>query len=80
MVTLIELALIGIWGAAVAMQGRRLLRLAQTHQGWHRNQLRSGLSRAWFWLGREEFWNTARHDSAYCLQLTLMLFALAWFT
>jgi len=60
------------------MHGWRLLRLARIHQGWDRDPLRGALHRAWFWLGREEFWSSVQRDSAFCLQLTLMLFVLAW--
>jgi hypothetical protein len=80
MVVLIELVLIGIWGWTLMNHGARLLRLARIHHGWDRTPLKATLHRAWFWLGREEFWQSVRLDSMRCLQLTLMVFALAYFT
>jgi hypothetical protein len=78
MATLIELALIALWGAVLGVHSRRLLRLALIHKGWDSKPLEGALRRVWFWLGREEFWQSVRRDSAQCLQLTLMLFALIW--
>ena len=40
--------------------------------------LRRRMHRMWWWLGREEFWGRVQDDTCYCLQITLMIFLLAW--
>lgn len=77
---LVQLFIVGLWGAMLAVHTRRLLRLAQVeHVDSLRNQpLRHRAERVWWWLGREEFWLKVQFDCVRCVQLTLMLFILAW--
>jgi hypothetical protein len=32
----------------------------------------------WWWLGREEYWREVQADVLRCVQLTFMLFLMAW--
>ncbi len=75
MTSLVELALIALWGALISIHTRRLLRLARLpirRDGGA--TLRSSLGRLWYWLGREEFWGSVQADGLRCIQMTLMLF------
>lgn len=80
MAILVQLSVIGIWGTMLGVHTRRLLRLAQfeTMDSLHNHPLRHRLTRVWWWLGREEFWRTVQRDCLRSVQLTLMLFMLAW--
>lgn len=77
---LFQLFITAIWGALLVNNTRRLLRLAHVEQlqRWGRIRLRSGLNRVWWWLGQHEYWQQVRADCAICLQLTVMIFMLAW--
>lgn len=77
---LLQLMITAIWAAHIIIHTRRLLRLAhvQQLQRWENIRLRSGLNRIWWWLGQQEFWCQVQTDSIACLQLTLMLFVMAW--
>jgi len=77
---LLQLFITAIWGALLISSTRRLLRLAHVEQlqHWGRIRLRLGLNRMWWWLGQHEYWQQVRADSAICLQLTLMIFVIAW--
>ncbi|HEU5100500.1 MAG TPA: hypothetical protein VFU22_15835 [Roseiflexaceae bacterium] len=77
---LIQLAIAAIWGALLALHTQRLFRLAyaRVEAGTPDQQLRQRMQRAWWWLGREEFWRKVQADTCRCLEITLMLFLLAW--
>ena len=59
---------------------RRLLRLAKVESlaQWGERRLRPKLDRVWWWLGREEYWREVQTDVLRCMQLTFMLFLMAW--
>ena len=80
LIALVQISVIGIWGAMLAVHMRRLLRLAQveTIDSLRNQPMRHRLNRVWWWLGREEFWRTAQLDCLRCVQLTVMLFTFAW--
>ena len=61
----VQLAIIGIWAAALVIHTRRLVRLAQIEslRPWD-HQLRRTLVRVWWWLGREEYWQATQHYMA----------------
>ena len=75
----VQLAIIGIWAAALIIHARRLVRLAQLEslRPWD-HQLRRTLVRVWWWLGREEYWREVQSDGVRCMQLTLMLILMLW--
>jgi hypothetical protein len=77
---LIQVAISAMWGALLVGHSRRLFRLA--HSGVDSGTLdqhrRRRTHRVWWWLGREEFWCRVQADTWYCLQITLMIFLLAW--
>ena len=75
----VQLAIIGIWAAALVIHTRRLVRLAQLEslRPWD-HQLRRTLVRVWWWLGREEYWREVQSDGVRCMQLTLMLILMLW--
>lgn len=77
---IVQLVIIVVWAAMLIAHTRRLLRLAQIEVARQRSQqpLRMRLSRVWWWLGREEFWSKVQADCFRCVQVTLMLFLLAW--
>jgi hypothetical protein len=76
----VQLAIVAMWGCILVVHTRRLLRLAQVDAPalWREQNRRVRLARVWFWLGREEFWRAVQADGARCMQLTLMVFMLAW--
>ncbi|MEN9934340.1 MAG: hypothetical protein RLZZ387_919 [Chloroflexota bacterium] len=76
----VQLAIVGLWGCILVVHTRRLLRLAQVTAPnfWQDRSGQTRLARVWFWLGREEFWRAVQADGARCMQLTLMVFLLAW--
>jgi hypothetical protein len=77
---IVQLAVVGMWAATLIIHTRRLLRLAQleTLEVWHGKQLRGKLTRVWWLLGRDEYWRAVQVDGARCLQMTLMVFLMAW--
>ncbi|GAB4214140.1 MAG: hypothetical protein OHK0022_52210 [Roseiflexaceae bacterium] len=77
---IVQLVIIAVWLSMVVVHTRRLLRLAQVEIIRPRTEqrLRMRLSRLWWWLGREEFWHKVQADCFRCVQVTLMLFLLAW--
>jgi hypothetical protein len=77
---LIQVVIVAMWGAVLALHTRRLLRLAhaRVESGTPDQHLRRRMHRVWWWLGREEFWRKVQDDTFHCLQITLMLFLLAW--
>ena len=80
MVGIVQIVIIGLWATMLALHTRRLLRLAHVEatRSLQNRYLRQQLRRMWWWLGREEFWRTLQADTMRCVQLTLMLFVLAW--
>ncbi|MFO7168532.1 MAG: hypothetical protein DIU80_010975 [Chloroflexota bacterium] len=76
----VQLAVVLLWAGVLGVHTRRLLRLARVEvPGLWRDPLRrSKLARLWWWLGREEFWRAVQADGVYCMQLTVMVFLLAW--
>src|SRR5262245_7634882 len=79
---IVQLAVVGMWAATLIIHTRRLLRLAQleTLEVWHGKRLRGKLTRMWWLLGRDEYWRAGQVDGAGCLQMTLMVFLMAWGT
>lgn len=80
MAALLQLLITGIWASALVIHTRRLFRLARVTQlrRWDGVRWRSGLNRLWWWLGQDEFWHDVRADGMRCVQLTCMIFLLAW--
>lgn len=78
MAVVIQLLLVGIWGATLVLHTRRLFRLATVPVTVDRARyLRGKARRMWWWLGRDEFWAAARVDAIRCVELTLMVGLLA---
>lgn len=78
MAAIIQLAIIGAWGALLFLHTRRLYRLATVPITSDRGRyLRSKAERMWWWLGREEFWARIQRDSARCIEATLMVLLIA---
>jgi hypothetical protein len=77
---LLQLLLAGVWASTVVIHTRRLFRLACVAQlrRWEEERLRSGLNRLWWWLGQDEFWDDVRRDSLRAIELTTMIFLIAW--
>lgn len=80
MSVLLQLLVVGVWGLTLVTSTRRLLRLARVGQlrNWGDDARRYGRSRIWWWLGQDEFWHGVRLDSLKALELTAMIFLLAW--
>lgn len=75
----VQLAIVGIWAAMLVIHTRRLLRLANIELKTRTaKQLRPQLNRVWWWLGREEYWRAVQVDVLRGLQMTFMMFLLAW--
>jgi hypothetical protein len=75
-----QMSILALWAAILILHTRRLMRLTRVvaFNAPRERVLRHRLRRAWWWLGREEFWSAVERDSLYCLQLTLMLVVLMW--
>lgn len=67
-----------IWAATLIIHTRRLLRLAKVAQLQRATRLRTGLNRIWWWLGQDEFWHDVQADGLRAVELTLMIFLVAW--
>lgn len=80
MSTLLQLMVVGVWGLTFVNQTRRLLRLARVEglRNWGDDARRYGLNRIWWWLGQDEFWHGLRPDCAKALELTMLIFLVAW--
>ncbi len=80
MSVLLQLMMVGVWCTTFVMQTRRLLRLARVEQlrNWGDDARRMGLNRIWWWLGQNEFWHGVRPDCMKAIELTAMIFLLAW--
>jgi hypothetical protein len=77
---IVQVMIVGIWAAMLAIHTRRLLRLAHVESlaQWGERRLRPKLNRVWWWLGREEYWRAVQADVLRCMQLTFMLFLMVW--
>ena len=77
---IVQLAIVAIWAAMLVIHTRRLLRLAQVESlaQWGERRLRPKLNRVWWWLGREEYWQAVQVDVLRCMQMTLIMFLMAW--
>jgi hypothetical protein len=77
---LLHLMIIGVWGVTLVSHTRRLLRLACVAQlrRWEETRLRMGFKRIWWWLGQDEFWLGVRNDSLKAIEISLMIFMIAW--
>jgi hypothetical protein len=80
MFIVVQTSIAAIWAAVLVLHTRRLMRLTRAVAvAAPREQLLSQrLRRAWWWLGREEYWSAVKRDSLRCLQLSLMLVLLIW--
>ncbi len=78
MAVVVQLLLICVWGTTLTLHTRRLLRLAAVPATADRSRyLRGKAQRIWWWLGRDEFWEGARHDVLRSIELSLMVVVLA---
>lgn len=77
---LTQTVIIGLWSVMLVIHTRRLLRLAQVEQmaQWGERRLKPKLNRMWWWLGREEYWRAVQTDVLRCMQLTILVFLMAW--
>ena len=77
---LLQLVIIAAWAATILRHTRRLLQFAQVNTAWMAREQRADplTSRIWWWLGREEFWRTVQLDALRCVEITLMMFVLAY--
>jgi hypothetical protein len=78
---LLHLVLAGVWAITLAAAVRRLIRMSHTPQLTRWDAVlgrRSALNRAWWVLGRSEFWGAVRIDTWRALQVSLMIFAFAY--
>ncbi|MCU0495339.1 MAG: hypothetical protein MUD01_27435, partial [Chloroflexaceae bacterium] len=82
MALLLQLFIAGVWASVLVINTRRLFRLACVEQlrRWQEVRFSSGMKRIWWWLGQEEFWSRVRVDSINGVQVTLMIFLVAWGT
>lgn len=80
MSVLLQLMVVGVWSMTFVTQTRRLLRLARVEQlrNWGDESRRLGLNRIWWWLGQNEFWHGVQADSLKAIELTAMIFLIAW--
>ncbi len=79
-VLVLQVSIAAIWAAILVLHTRRLLRLTRVPvlAAPQEQVLRQRLRRAWWWLGREEFWSAVERDLLHCLLLTLLLITMAW--
>jgi hypothetical protein len=75
----VQLTIVALWAVMLVLHTRRLMRLTRgvAYAAPREQVLRHRLRRAWWWLGREEFWSDVSRDSLRCLQLTLLLVVLS---
>lgn len=75
----VQLVIVVLWAAMLVIHTRRLMRLANVALRAPRaERLKPRLNRMWWWLGREEYWRAVQVDVMRCLQMTMMVFLLAW--
>jgi hypothetical protein len=78
---LLHLVLAGVWTVTFAAAVRRLRRMSHNAQLARWDDVlgrRSALTRAWWVLGRTEFWGAVRLDTWRALQVSLIIFLLAY--
>ena len=77
---IVQLVIVALWAVMLTIHTRRLLRLAQIESltQWGERRLRPKLNRVWWWLGREEYWRAVQIDVVRCMQMTCMIFLMAW--
>ena len=78
---LLHLVLAGVWVMTLGVAVRRLWRLAHVRQlvRWQGALgRRAGIQRIWWVLGRPEFWHELRLDMFRAVQVSLMIFAVAY--
>ncbi|MFQ3663351.1 MAG: hypothetical protein SNJ69_13260 [Chloroflexaceae bacterium] len=78
---LLHLMMAGVWASTVVIHTRRLFRLARVEQlaRWEDQvRLRSGVNRIWWWLGQQEFWRGVIPDCLRAMEITVMIFLIAW--
>jgi hypothetical protein len=77
---LLQLMMVGVWAMTFVIHTRRLLRLARVEglRNWGEEARRLGLNRIWWWLGQNEFWHGVQPDCIKAIELTLLLFLVAW--
>ena len=77
---IVQLVIVGMWAAMLIVHTRRLLRLAQVESlaQWGERRLKPKLNRVWWWLGREEYWRAVQVDVLRCMQMTVIVFLMAW--
>ncbi len=73
----IQLLLTALWGTVLTIHTRRLFRLAHVAVPSRRAFFRS-LQRAWWWLGREEYWRAVQIDGMRGTQMSLIIVVLCW--
>lgn len=80
MSVVLHLLIVGVWGLTLVTHTRRLLRLARVEQlrNWGDEARRLGLNRIWWWLGQDEFWHGVRLDCLKAIEVTVMIFLIAW--
>lgn len=81
MALLLQFVIAAVWASTVIVHTRRLFRLAcvtQLRRWDDQVRLRSGLNRVWWWLGQEEFWRDVRPDCLRAIEVSLMIFLIAW--
>lgn len=79
MTLLVQLIIVWVWSMTFVIHTRRLLRLARVEQLRHwDDSRRRRLNRIWWWLGQDEFWHGVRPDCLKAIELTIMIFLLAW--
>ena len=81
MPVLLHLVMVGVWGLTIVSSTRRLFRLAKVAQlrNWsEENRLRGGWNRICWWLGQDSFWIGVRGDAIRALEISLMIFLIAW--
>lgn len=76
----LQLMVVCVWAATMTVHTRRLLRLACVEQlrRWEGLRVRSSLNRIWWWLGQDEFWRGVQKDTQHAVEVTLMIFLIAW--
>lgn len=72
------LVIASIWSATLIIHARRLFRLAKVTRPGREIRFRTSLNRIWWWLGQEIFWNDVQNDGLRCVELTIMIFFMAW--
>lgn len=80
MSVLLQLMVVGVWGMTFVIHTRRLLRLARVEglRNWGEDAGRLGLNRIRWWLCQDEFWHGMRPDCLKAIELTMLIFLLAW--